>query len=164
MAFARIRDCTCPGTPHAEGDGVFLRDTITLRGGLAAERVIVGVINDLALRGETEESAIDDALTPGLLDVYLRDGCTGWNVEDEDGPVPFVLEDLLADYNLALPVAQKAQELYTEAVMRPLTARLSVTSARGSTSVSTSRTRKPTPRRRKPSSRATSAASRRLTA
>jgi hypothetical protein len=159
MAQARIRDCACPGTPHAEeGDIVFLRDTITLTGGLAAERVIVEV------KGITDDAAIDEALTPRLLDVYLRDGVTGWNVVDEDGPIPVDVDMILSDYTLALPVAKVAEGLYTQAVMRPLTDRLSAISRRGSTSVSTSRTRTQTRKPSKSSSRATSAATKPLPA
>jgi len=158
MEFARFRDCTCP-EKHEEGDGVLLRPTVSLQGGLAAEAAIIGVIGEMQEQGvELTEDAINVRLAPRLMDLFIRDGAAGWNVLDEDGPVPFDVEAVLADYAIARPVGDFAADLYTPAVMRPLTARLSAISQRGATPVSTSATRGRTRKPSAPSSRVTTAA------
>lgn len=128
----RVRDCACPGTPHAdEGDLVYLRPTLSLAGGIAAQQDLV------ASNGEANE------LVRRWLVTYVRYGAKSWNLLDEAGqPVPFDVDVLLDDFTLAEPVAEQANDLYSEAVLRPLAMSRSRTSRTGPTAASTSRTRR----------------------
>lgn len=130
--FVRVRDCACPGSPHEEGDGVFLSSTLSAEGGIAAEQQM-GEIRDV------------DQLTQKWLVTFVRYGAQGWNFLDEDGPVPFDVEDLLADWGLARPVALRAAELYQEAVSAPFQTAPARPSANGRTRATTSRRRSRTP-------------------
>lgn len=150
----RVRDCTCPGQPHGEeGDVVFLAAKPSLECGLAAE-------------GDMIQAATDGKLLTRLWQItYLRHGTVGWNFLDARGkPVPFDVEALLADYEIARPVAEKADDLYGEAVMRPLLTRLQTTLPAGQTDDSISPRLQSIPTRRSRSSRAISAGSRRRSA
>lgn len=148
---AKFRDCTCPGTPHEEGDIIFLRPTVSLAGGLALER-------DFVAAAGTDLESIQTDLTARWLVTCIRYGAMGWNVIDDAGPVAFDVEAVIADYTIARPVADVAAELYTDTVLLPLARRLSGISPSGSTTDSTSATAQPTRKPRKRSSRATSAA------
>ena len=131
--FVRARDCACPGDPHAdEGDGVFISKTLPAEGGIVAEQ-LVGEIRDT------------DVLTQKWLVTFVRYGAQGWNLQDEDGPIPFDVEDLLADWALARPVALRAGELYQASVMAPFLPTPAKRSANGRTRATTSRRPKPTP-------------------
>ena len=89
----RVRDCACPGEPHSEeGDIVFLASTLPAEGGIVAEQQMSDV-QDV------------ETLTRRWLITFVRYGATGWNLHDEDGPTPFDVEVLLADWALARPVA-----------------------------------------------------------
>lgn len=148
----RVRDCDCPGAPHGEGDVVYVAPTPSLQLGLEAQRDI------------RESLGNGSMLAERWLVTFVRYGAIGWNFEDEDGAMPFDVDVLLADFTLATPVAEKCDELYGEAVTRPLLHRLRTISQRGPTAGSTSRTTGSTPKPRKRSSRATTAASRRSNA
>lgn len=52
----------------------------------------------------------------------LRGGLVGWNITDEDGAIPLsALDDGTLDWDETLrPIAEKANDLYTESLMRPL--------------------------------------------
>jgi hypothetical protein len=121
----RVRDCACPDTPHADtGDLVYLRPTMSLECGIAAQQDLIA----------SDGSAPD--LTRRWLVTFVRYGVTGANY------APFSIDDLLADFEMALPVAEKADDLYGEAVLRPLGLGRSTSSKRGPTARSTSRTRR----------------------
>ena len=131
--FVRVRDCACPDTPHAEeGDGVFIADTLPAEGGIVAEQQM----------GEATDT---DVLTRLWLITFVRYGAKGWNFQDEDGPVPFDVEALLADWALARPVALRAGELYQAAVAAPFQTTPATRSGTGRTRATTSPRRKPTP-------------------
>lgn len=107
--------CLCPGTPHADGDVVYLAPELSTIAGQAAQGAIAA----------SEDSARLEEL---LWRVY-RDHCiTGWNFLDADGdPVPLTS----ANRERGLPftkggrlVAEKADELYAQDVLAPLRARL----------------------------------------
>ncbi len=172
----RVRSCACPDSPHPDGDFVYVLPKLGLDGGLVAE-----ADHSAALR----EAITASGLTPGTwtdeqqmaisrdaaerlrrrwLITFTRYGAAGWNFLDENGPVPFDVEVLLADFSLAYPVAEKCDDLFGDTVSRPLLYRLPTPSAAGPTESSTSQTPTPIQRPRKPSSPATSAASRRRTA
>ena len=111
-----IGPCDCPGTPHGDGDFVYLAPALSAQAGMAAQ----GAIND----------ASDDAVRlQELLWRIYRDHCVvGWNLLDEEGePVPLTAENK----DIALPfgkggqaVAEKADDLYSEDVLRPFLARM----------------------------------------
>ena len=121
----RVRDCACPDTPHDEGDIVFIAPTLSLEGGIAAQQDLTAAFPDT------------DAVTRRWLITFVRYGAKGANFID-----PFDVEILLADFTLATPVAEAANDLYSEAVLRPLGLTPSSSSPTGRTARSTSRTRK----------------------
>lgn len=130
--FVRVRDCACPDTPHEEGDGVLISTTLSAEGGIVAEQLVSQVTDT-------------DLLTQKWLVAFIRYGAVGWNIQNEDGPVPFDVEDLLADWALARPVALRAGELYQAAVMAPLQTAPAKPSRNGRTRGTTSRRPSPTP-------------------
>jgi hypothetical protein len=130
----RVRDCACPGTPHAEeGDAVFLLPTLPAEGGIAAEQ-------DMNATRDTDE------LTRRWLITFTRYGATGWTLTDEDGDaVPFDVDTLLADWALARPVAIRAGELYQASVITPFLPKPAKPSRTGRTRATTSAPLSPTP-------------------
>ena len=131
----RVRDCACPDTPHAdEGDLVYLLPMLGLDGGILAEQQML-----------TAAAAGDSSgLTRSWLRTFVEHGAAGWNLTDEQGePVPFDIDVVLADWRLARPVADKAADLYTEAVMAPFQQASPKNSRTGRTPRGTSRTREP---------------------
>lgn len=119
----RVRDCACPDTPHADtGDVVYLRPKLSLAGGIAAQQDLIASDGDPAV------------LTRLWLATFVRYGVTGANFE------PFSVDDLLDDFDLGLPVAERAEQLYGEAVLRPLGLSRPDNSKPGPTRSSTSRT------------------------
>lgn len=77
-----------------------------------------------------------------LTEGYLLCGVAEWSLVDEMGPIPVTRENiakyLLADFELAQPVADKADDLYYGPVLSPLVASLS-TSLRGTSSSASTR-------------------------
>lgn len=138
----RARDCECPGTPHTEeGDIVFLLPKPSLALGLQTQV-------DLAHARDTKGEIDTADLQARWLVTYCRHAAVGWNLTDAAGkPVPFDVEALLADYTFAYVVADKADDLYREAILRPLGLRPSGNSRNGQTGDSIS----PTPRSRRKS-------------
>lgn len=155
----RVRDCACPGTPHTdEGDVIYLRPTIGLDGGLAAEaaygEAIQSGIRELPDGSDEERATLAaERLRLLWLPIFVRYGALDWNLWDEDGPIRFDVQKVLDDYALAQPVADKAADLYYEAVMLPLARRQLVLSAIGQINGSTSRTQSTPSRRRRSSHR-----------
>jgi len=140
LVSARVRDCACPDTPHAdEGDVVYLSPTISLDGGIAAEQDVVKAAGD------------SDALIRLWVKTFLTHEAKGWNLVDENGPVPFSLDALLSDYALSRPAADVAVDMYGDTVLGPLLARLAARSRTGQTTATTSATRRRT--RKSPASR-----------
>lgn len=133
----RVRDCTCPNTPHAEeGDIVFLAPTLPLDGGILAEQQFVA----------TATIGDGDQLTRLWLRTFVEHGAVGWNLLDERGAdLPFDVETIIADWRLARPVADKASELYADAVTAPFEAIQNERSPTGRTRRTTSRTPRPIP-------------------
>ena len=108
-----MRECRCPGTPHSEGDFAYLKPRADLAIGLAAESAI-GMS-----RGELETR-----VNLGLA--YVRYGIASWDLLDEHGkPVPVETGIDELGWEDLEPVAEKANDLYSENVLRPLLARQS---------------------------------------
>ena len=148
----RVRDCACPGHPHDDGDVVYLRPVLSLEGGLE-------VVAALArLRNPEVMTAAD--LAVAITPLYVRHGAIDWNLTDEDGAVvPFDVGALLDDYGLAYPVGVRGDELYGEAVLRPLVETTPKSSRGGRTGVSTSASRRSPRVRPLPSARSSPAGS-----
>jgi len=115
----RVRDCSCPGQPHVDGDVVYLLPVLSLEGGAAAEYDL------LATQSIEDENRRTYAMLAKWTATFVRYGAVGWNWIRLDGdgrsePVPFDVELLLADYSISRLIAEQANNLYSEAVMRPL--------------------------------------------
>ena len=123
----RVRDCACPATPHTEpdpvtgldGDVVFLLPALSLEGGAAAE------LDLMESQGMADRERATRWLLARWTSTYVRYGAVAWNWTrlDENGrpePLPFDVEALLSDYRVSKEVANKANELYSEAVLGPL--------------------------------------------
>lgn len=146
-----LEACYCPGTPHEDGDVVFLAPTLSMAGGMAAQSAMTAGFTD-AIR-----------LQEMLATIWIRHGVVGWNLVDEDGP----LEVNERNVEMALPygkggrlVAEKADDLYAEDILAPLVQRQRNISRGGRTAPSTSATPASTRKRRSRSSTATTAKAR----
>lgn len=125
--------CPCEGQPHADGDVVYLYPELSMPGGMAAQGAIA----------EAMENGFDQVLIQELLArVWIRHGVAAWTFLDDLGkPIPVTPDNVAR----ALPfakggraVADKADDLYNEAVLAPLAARFAALSKTG-------RTRTPAP-------------------
>lgn len=126
--------CPCPGTPHSDGDTVFLGPKLSFRAGVMAESKIADIINGADAQGEAK--AI-------IFETYLYDGVKAWTFTDSEGADVPVSDSaikawLLSDYALGLKVAEEADKLYSEAVTDPLAKRSFGSSPNGQTNGSTS--------------------------
>lgn len=143
--------CRCPGTPdtHPDGDEVYLAPEVSLTMGLRAN----GAINKA--EGNTE------LLELYMGRVFIEEGIVGWTFHDEDGPIPVTpanIERLLPWSRGGSQVAEKANDLYGEAILAPLVKRSLNSSELGPTNGSTSHTR-PSRSKRRSSSKSSSPAS-----
>jgi hypothetical protein len=132
--------CQCPGTPHAQ-DEVYLLPRLTFDGGAAAEAVLERAIGG----GDAEAIAVP------LMHAYLEHQVVGWNLTDAAGaPLPYTRDLLVRDWESARIVADKADDLYSGALLAPLLAAASQSSPGGPTAASTSARTPTASRRRKP--------------
>lgn len=155
-----VGECRCPGAPHAT-DWVEMRPTADPAIGAAVMAAI-------------RETGDDEPMMMGqLARIYVTLGIRAWSFVDHEGrPVPVRpgtagWPDLVADM---LPwdrggkvVSDRGDELYSEAVLRPLLPRSSMPSQDGPTAASTSATPRSgsTPPRRSTRSSRTRTAGRR---
>lgn len=130
----RIGGCRCPGDPrpHPDGDVVYLAPRAGLRLGMAAQAAIANARDQYDLAAE-------------LGIVFVRYGIIAWNLVDlEDGKVvPLPVSPATIDERLEWEfggeeVADRAAELYGEAVVSPLQRRRSTSQALGPMDGSTS--------------------------
>jgi hypothetical protein len=167
----KVRDCTCPGSPHSDGDVVYLPPTIGLDAGLEAEQAMFDldtthpVRPDLAeqakagdARAVAELEAIGGrrlvALRPKWFPLFVRQAF-GWNVVDQDGErVPFDIDTILADYTAARAVADAAADLYQGPLFAPFMTPPPKPSPNGRTASGTHPPTEPTPLRSRSSSAA----------
>lgn len=141
LAPVRVADCACPGTPH-DGHNVFVAPTISLEGGIKAEKAMLAV----AAEDYPDEIARQKALTYAWAPIFVADGAKDWDLCDDEGnPRPFDLDEVLADYSMARLIANKCGELgYGSAVLAPFLPQPRKPSRNGSTPGTTSRRRSPT--------------------
>lgn len=134
----REGDCPCPGSPHPV-ESVILLPSLTLPLASAA----LAEMRDADPTVGGQEAA--------LVRAYLPAAILSWSFVEQtpDGkgirPVPTTREnmDRLIPWSRGgLEVAEKADELYSEDLMRPLLVRMSKQSPRGLTDDSTSQTRR----------------------
>lgn len=150
----KVRECPT-GLHNGEGDWVLLAPTLSLDGGLAAEQDLRDVNSSSP---DAQERA--NRIQRRWAITFVRHGATGWNFHDEEGNgLEFDVEELLADYGLARPVADQAADLYTDAVLRPFLTLLAARSPTGRTGATTSRPRARTRKQSASSSPGASAAS-----
>lgn len=154
----QVGPCRCPGKPHAE-DWVELHESIP---------VALGAGFRAALRA----SGGNEVRLQGLLaKVYLEHGIRAWSFQDEDGrgitvddgafDWPDTVARLLPWDKGGATVADQADALYSEDILRPLTGRSLTQLRAGQTGGSTSPTQPSSPIAPRPSrrsSRTTSAA------
>lgn len=120
---------------HHDSHQVFLAPTLGLDGGIRAEQAL------FASRGDQDE------LTRLWLPIFVRYGAKGWDLCDESGePAPFDIDVILEDYTLARPVADKAGELYKDAIVAPFREKQQTRSPTTPTSATTSQRRTRTPK------------------
>lgn len=137
----RFRDCSCPGTPHPDGDIAELRPYLDYAGGAEALAAIRQVAD--------EPLRFPEVLGP----IFIRRGVVAWNVVDEDGdPVP-VTDQALNElrWEDAYELADRADDIYGGQVLTPLVKRMGSSTKNGRTAASTSRPRRRSPRLQKPS-------------
>jgi hypothetical protein len=108
-----------------------LAPTLGLRYGLQAETLI------------SDFNGSKAQLVGELMETYVLGGVKAWTFVDSDGkPLPVtesnVRSVLLSDLTLARPVADKADDLYSDVVLEPFRPRSSKRSAQPSTAGSTS--------------------------
>lgn len=146
--------CPCEGSPHPDGDVVYLWPELSMPGGMAAQGAIA--------ESYGEEGLDQLRLQEQLARVWIRHGVAEWTFLDDLGgdiPVtPDTVERALPYAKGGRLVADKADDLYAEAVTAPLVERLSVLSKRGPTRASqpaTSQNGTSHPKRPKRSSTAT---------
>lgn len=129
----RLGFCPCEGTPHEDGDIVYLRPELTPLEGVRARSIVGNWIEDGALN--TVEANV------ALAELWFSIGIDSWTFLDDDGkPIPVTPENIVR----ALPygrggqlVADAADDLYTQMVITPLVAKISGLSSDGSTATST---------------------------
>ncbi len=111
--------CRCPGTPH-DGDTVYLRPTLDLRGGIVAQRKIVALI-----QAAGDKEADTDDILAGLAETYCLNGVVDWtftngNTEKVDVSEQSIRDLILDDFTYGIAVAEAASNLYNAAVLDPL--------------------------------------------
>lgn len=129
LVAVNVGPCRCKGAPHTEGDVVSLWPEMPLEGGVAAHQAIASH-NDVP------------SLKTALSMVYTVYGVADWTFVRDDGlPIPVTRENVAR----ALPfsrggfeVANRAAELYDEAVTAPLVRRQRASSNGSLTAISTS--------------------------
>lgn len=132
----RFRDCSCPGTPHPDGDIAELRPYLDYPGGAEALAAIGALGDDVARFAEV------------LGPIFIRRGVVEWNVVDEDGPVPVTREALEAlRWEDAYELADRADDLYGGQVLAPLVKRMNGSSKAGRTGASTRQPARRSPKR-----------------
>lgn len=130
--------CPCPGTPHPDGDTIWLKAALDMDGGLAFASAFASSV----------ELPIDQALGRS----YLIAGIANWTFVDAKGvviPVTPVNISKLRWSPAVAEMADKAAGLYGKDVLLPLVARAQASSPNGRAGRSTSPRRRSSGTRRK---------------
>lgn len=162
----RVADCGCPDTPH-DGHHVLVAPKISLDGAIEAEKAMLQAGRDFPNIGKVDPDNLEN-LTPEQVQaigdraralqyawspIFIRHGAKDWDLCDEQGnPIPFDVDEILADYELSLTVAGALNDLgYGQSVMAPFQRAQEKPSLSGPTTDTTSppRTRTPSPRKRR---------------
>jgi hypothetical protein len=147
----RFRDCSCPGTPHPDGDVAELVPYLNYKAGHEALRSITITVPDPKTGEDVSVFRPMEDWPVYLVPVYLTYAVEAWNVVDAEGePVPLhpALEELR--WEDAYELGDKADDLYGAQVLAPLVKRASVSTKAGRTNGSTPPRR---PSSRKPRTR-----------
>ncbi len=134
-----VGECLCPGTPHPNGDTVWLRAELDLDGGLGINQAIA----------DSGESTIQEALGRA----YLMGGIVDWTFVDETGqkvPVNRQIIKKLRWGEAVFRLADRASEMYGVTALAPLVARIPTSSPNGRTAVSTSASKRSSSKRHEP--------------
>ena len=133
--------CICPpieGQPRHDRDTVTLRERLDFRSSLAAQNAIV------FLKSEDPDASAADILA-ALTESYVLSGIESWSVVGVDGkPIEptkaAIRELLLTNLDVAMDVAEAADDLYRDAVVDPLVRKASSSSPDTPTEAPTSPT------------------------
>lgn len=136
-----VGPCRCPGAPHEPDDWVELWPEATIPIGTAVLAIV-------------REGGTDAAIIQGrLARVYILLGIRSWSFVDEDRkPIPVApgrvdweatIDTLLPWTKGGMELADAADALYSDDILRPLTSRQSTRSPGGQTVGSTSPTPEP---------------------
>ena len=130
----RVGYCPCEGSPHADGDTVYLYPELSMSGGMAAQGAISEAMTDTGL----DQVRLQEL----LAQVWITHGVASWTFLADPQPngerptIPLTPENIVR----ALPfgkggrlVADKADDLYNEAVLAPLVEMSNMLLKRGST-------------------------------
>lgn len=153
--------CICPSIEgdvrHPEGDDVTLRERFDFRAAVAAR-------NTIALAYQRDEDVSVPEILASLTEMYLILGVESWSLVDVKGkPLPVDRPHIKALMDLhpeeAMIVGDVADELYAEAVMRPLLRAASTSSPDTQTGPGTSVTNGSPSKLQKPSKRSSTSTS-----
>jgi hypothetical protein len=133
--------CICPlkeGQPRHATDTITLRERLGFTASLAAQNAVY------VLKSEDPDASTADVLAV-LTEAYLLSGIETWSVVGvDDKPIeptkPAIRELLLPRLDVAMVVAEAADDLYRDAVLAPLVAKASTSSPPTQTDESTSPT------------------------
>ena len=128
----RLGFCPCEGTPHEDGDVVYLKPELTPLEGIRARSIVANWIEDGGLNAVEANVA--------LAELWFSIGIDSWTFLADDGTsIPVTPENIVR----ALPygkggqlVADAADDLYTQMVIDPLVKKISGLSSDGSTATS----------------------------
>jgi hypothetical protein len=157
--FVRVREC--PDGSHPEGDGVWIATRPSLDCGIASRQAFVAAYQEAG----DDPVALDRAILRHLMVAFARFAPVRWNLHDAEhvtksnptGEWEFDTRKLVDDCDLGYVVADRADDLYRESVMRPLLEVPSTPSASGAVDGMTSAPTTSTGSRRRSSSRPASA-------
>lgn len=146
--------CVCPSTAkgdvrHPNGDRVTLRESLDFRAGITVQKAIV------LLKADDPDVSVAEILAT-LTETYVLLGIESWTLVDaKNVPVqvskPAIRERILPRMDVAMAIANAADELYLAATILPLVSPASTSSPPSSTNGSTSAPTVSPKRRPKPS-------------
>jgi hypothetical protein len=120
-----VGECRCIGTPHAQGDEVFLKPELDVPMAMAAHAAMnMESLTKRVRSGELSMTQANAETQYALTSVYLRFAITGWTFVDAKGnPEPITqanITRLLPWGKGGAEVAERADTLYSEPLFAPL--------------------------------------------